>query len=455
MLSTQQPPPHQGHTTSPKQECGLSFARSGRDVLGLLNGSSGHRSALPNPEKFLRRPIRRDVKAVLQNQLNTSALNTALAFGPYQDLTTRVAVEQQNILFSPLGLASALALLCRISGPESRGQVLQALGVAANVSHNTVEAAIAALQHNLTLGEGQGEGGVQKGQSEAAAGAVATNNSDVNDGTGGRRGNEDGSHARGQLRVWTDLHVDGKPSLDFESFLSRLQHPGQAATNSFETLMEDLQDSDKLIVNSFVYFKGLQPFERRHTVPRSFQLNATTSVEIDMMFLDDSSEVMMLYDTNCSATVVRLAFTGRLASLLLLPKGEIQPLEDCLSDSRMSFWLSNLKPGRAEIRFPKFQLRKSYSLESILRDAGISSLYLNAANSSSERRKLKLEEARHEVMLEVEESGSGERGKWTDVPLDFSVPQRITFDRPFVFIIYDHETGLVLLVGRITDPTNV
>ncbi len=64
-----------------------------------------------------------------------------------------------------------------------------------------------------------------------------------------------------------------------------------------------------------------------------------------MMFKDDSSEVMMLYDTNCSATVVRLAQSERLVSLLLLPKAELQPLEDCLSDSRMSFWLSNLKPG--------------------------------------------------------------------------------------------------------------
>ena len=64
-----------------------------------------------------------------------------------------------------------------------------------------------------------------------------------------------------------------------------------------------------------------------------------------MMYRDDTSEVMMLYDTNCSATVVRMAFSERLASLLLLPKGELQPLEDCLSDSRMSFWVSNLKPG--------------------------------------------------------------------------------------------------------------
>lgn len=90
---------------------------------------------------------------------------------------------------------------------------------------------------------------------------------------------------------------------------------------------------------------GLLPFERRHTVSRSFQLSPTSSVEVAMMFRDDSSDVMMVYDTNCSATVVRLAQSQRLASLLLLPKAELRPLEDCLSHSRMNFWLSNLKPG--------------------------------------------------------------------------------------------------------------
>lgn len=64
-----------------------------------------------------------------------------------------------------------------------------------------------------------------------------------------------------------------------------------------------------------------------------------------MMFKDDSSEVRMLYDTNCSATVVQPAQAERLAWLLLLPKAELRSLEDCLSERRLRFWLSNLKPG--------------------------------------------------------------------------------------------------------------
>ncbi len=57
-------------------------------------------------------------------------------------------------------------------------------------------------------------------------------------------------------------------------------------------------------------------------------------------------------------------------------------------------------------------------------------------------------------MLEVEETNSEDGGR-TDIMLDFSVPPRIAFDRPFMLIIYDNLTGLVLLIGRIIDPTDV
>ncbi|XP_022066034.2 alpha-1-antiproteinase 2-like [Acanthochromis polyacanthus] len=378
--------------------------------------------------------------------LNTSALNAALAFEPYRDLATRTAADpgaqqqqQQNILFSPLGLASALALLCRVSGSESRSQALEALGLAANATQQSVEATVSALT-DLQLGLQQ-EGG---GASDAGIGGAGED-------AGDRAG--DGAEDGARLKVWSSLHVDGKPSTDFKSFLLSGHH---VFNMSYETLMKDFQGSNKLILNNYVYFKGLHPFQRRHTVLRSFQLNATTTVEVPMMFMDDSSEVMMLYDTNCSATVVRLPGSDRPASLLLLPKAEVQPLEDCLSDGRMSFWLSNLKPGRAEIRLPKFQLRKSYSLERLLRNAGVSSVFSRSADFSgiSQKKTLELIKAPHEVLLEVEETKS-ENGARPDIMLDFSVPPRITFDRPFMLIIYDDLTGLILLIGRIIDPTKV
>lgn len=146
-------------------------------VLALLTGSTADGSVLPKTEKRFTGPLRKEQEVIRRQQLNTSALNTALAFEPYHDLATRTTAEpgvqqpqQRNILFSPLGLASALALLSRVSGSESRSQALEALGLAANSTEQSVEATISALTHllhNLTLQEGGVGGGVQRAESEA------------------------------------------------------------------------------------------------------------------------------------------------------------------------------------------------------------------------------------------------------------------------------------------------
>lgn len=54
----------------------------------------------------------------------------------------------------------------------------------------------------------------------------------------------------------------------------------------------------------------------------------------------------------------------------------------------------------------------------------------------------------------MEETRLEDRGHH-DVPLDFSVPPRITFNRPFMLVIYDNLTRLIVLMGRIINPTNI
>lgn len=63
-------------------------------------------------------------------------------------------------------------------------------------------------------------------------------------------------------------------------------------------------------------------------------------------------------------------------------------------------------------------------------------------------------QAPHEVMPEVEQTKSEDGGR-PDITLDFSVAPTITFNRPFMLIIYDDLMGLVQLKGRIIDHTDV
>ncbi|XP_035278885.1 serpin A3-3-like [Anguilla anguilla] len=196
-----------------------------------------------------------------------------------------------------------------------------------------------------------------------------------------------------------------------------------------------------------------KPFVRRHTVNWWFRVNGPLAVEVPMMFRDDTEVLKMLYDTNCSFTVVRLPYAGPLAMLLLLPRGEMGQLclHICLSVTRMKFWLTNLKPGRAEIRLPKFVLRRLYPLQSILKPTAVQTLFTDLVDLSGffPNRKLGLQ-AMHEAILEVDETESESQGGKSAM-LDFSEPQSIIFDHPFMLLIYHEPTGTILLIGKLTN----
>lgn len=191
-------------------------------VLCLAHGTFG-----PGAQTESTRPPPEEAS----QHLNTSALNTLLAFEPYQDLASRGSAEQQpNILFSPLGLASAVALLTRVSAPHSRSQALLVqLGLAADSTQQSVEDTVSALTnllHNLTMPEEEGGGG--------------------NVGVGGDGDSGDATEAGSQLRVWSGLQ-GARSQSDYQTFLSGSHQEGSSV---------DLESSDKLRLYSYAYFKG-------------------------------------------------------------------------------------------------------------------------------------------------------------------------------------------------------
>lgn len=155
--------------------------------------------------------------------LNISALNERLAFQPYR--ASAEARGASNVLFSPLGLGSAVLLLSQVTGPRALEVLGDSPGDAASAVNN--------LLHNLTFPEGRGGGG------PGGAGA----------GEGGG-----GSDPGNPLKVWSGLHADGRAP-DFPSFLSGTR--GSPGFNDvFEVSREDLESSDTLELNTYAYFKG-------------------------------------------------------------------------------------------------------------------------------------------------------------------------------------------------------
>ncbi|XP_062406080.1 serine protease inhibitor A3N-like [Sardina pilchardus] len=345
-----------------------------------------------------------------------SLLTGDLTFSLYAELA-RQRPRDENLLLSPLGVWSALLELARACGElsltPSRAEILAALGLQ-NRTGEDAERTLRALDDLATAL-------VTEGQDEP------------------------------QLSVQTSLQLNGKrlslsPAQANQSSGVGQKNTPENKSGNAQLLQLSSKTTGKLTLLNKVQMTGKwrQPFDSRRTLSWRFCTNSSGSVEVAMMYRDDTAEQKMLYDTNCSAVVVQLRYAGRLSALLLLPRGDIQRLEECLSITKMKFWLSNLKPGRAEIRLPKFALRRSYTLDEALKTSGIKEVF--------SQKSLQPFQALHDVELVVNESRTEDRGR-SDTAIDLSEPHRIIFDRPFMLIVYDEITGAIVMMGKIIDPT--
>ncbi|MCK4580012.1 MAG: serpin family protein, partial [Dehalococcoidia bacterium] len=58
----------------------------------------------------------------------------------------------------------------------------------------------------------------------------------------------------------------------------------------------------------------------------------------------------------------------------------------------------------------------------------------------------------HTAYVSVNEEGT-EAAAATGVSMVLSLPSVMTIDHPFIFLIRDIETGTILFIGRVVDPT--
>jgi serpin B len=108
---------------------------------------------------------------------------------------------------------------------------------------------------------------------------------------------------------------------------------------------------------------------------------------------------------------------------------------------------------------PKFRMETSFGLNDALADLGMKAAFDPATADFSGMdgtRDLYITDVIHKAFVEVDESGTEAAAATavivgtTSVPAD---PIKVTIDRPFLFLIRDIETGTVLFLGRVMDPS--
>lgn len=220
-----------------------------------------------------------------------------------------------------------------------------------------------------------------------------------------------------------------------------------------------VEPSARLVLSSAALFKGVwaSPFSEDSTSQAPFQTAAGKSVTVPMM----AKTGPFRYLGEQAFQILEMDYAGKDVSMVvILPKSHngLPDLEKELTLENFNDWLSRLVEKQVSIYFPMFTLNSGLMLADALKALGMSDAFsLPPADFSGidGKKDLAIDQVVHKAVIGVNERGSqppAQMGEPTEEAASFPETE-FAADHPFVFVIRDKQTGSILLMGRVVNPS--
>ncbi len=373
--------------------------------------------------------------------------NSALAFDLYDVLR---AQGSGNLFYSPYSISLALAMTYAGARGETEQQMVEVL----HFTLPQTQLHPAFNQLDLLLAQ-RGEGARGKGRDGFRLNVVNA--------IWGQRGYE---FLPEFLDVLAQNYGAGLRVLDFASDPEASRKVINTwVSDQTEERIEDLiprnviDEMTRLVLTNAIYFNAAwaEPFEADQTQDGVFNTLEGTQVTVPMM----QQTTSLGYAGGEGYQVVALPYDGHeLEMLILLPDvGTFEAFEQSLDAARVEAMLETLAFRQVALTMPKFDVESSFSLAEVLKSLGMPDAFSMAADFSGMdgTYELFIQDVVHKAFVTVDEEGTeaaaatavivGLKGMMPEEPVE------VTVDRPFVFLIRDIQTGTVLFVGRVVNPS--
>lgn len=213
----------------------------------------------------------------------------------------------------------------------------------------------------------------------------------------------------------------------------------------------------RLVLTNAIYFNAAwqYPFSEDMTEDGPFYLLNEGEVTVPMM----RQMELFGYAEGDRYQAIELPYDGQeLSMVLLLPQtGQFEGFEGSLDAQRVDAIVKDLEFRRVTLTMPKFKFESDFSLKDALIALGMPVAFSGGADFSGMTgyRDLFISDVIHKAFVSVDEAGT-EAAAATAVVMVAAMPPEtveVTVDRPFVFLIRDIQTGTILFVGRIVNPS--
>ncbi|PUZ37996.1 hypothetical protein GQ55_9G161700 [Panicum hallii var. hallii] len=363
--------------------------------------------------------------------------------------------SSSNTVFSPLSLHVALSLLAAGAGGATRDQLIAALGGGDGPDAADSLHALAEKVAQLVLADGSEAGGprvafgnaifvdaslkLKPAFEKVAMGKYKAETQSVDF-------QKKAAQVAGQVNSWVEKVTSG--------LIKELLPPGS------------VDGTTRLVLGNALYFKGAwtEKFDASKTRDSEFHLLDGSSVQAPFMSSTDDQYIASYGDFK----VLKLPYqqggdTRQFSMYIILPELQdgLWSLAEKLSSAPE--FLEKHTPRRTipvgQFKVPKFKISFGFEASELLRGLGLH-LPLSAEADLSELvdlpmgQNLCVSSIFHKSFVEVNEEGT-EAAAASAVKIvlcSYTMPVDFVADHPFLFLIREDTTGVVLFVGHVVNP---
>ncbi len=232
----------------------------------------------------------------------------------------------------------------------------------------------------------------------------------------------------------------------------------QQTKGKISKIIGETNSNTVIILVNAIYFKSgwKKPFEKSNTKPKQFILDDGTKIQHPAM---TQSGFYRYLDTPQFQAIKIPYRSTRFSMDIFLPKStsNLTDFQRQLTAKNWQVWSDKFVKREGLIQIPKFKIEYRIDLIETLKNMGMQIAFDSAAdfrNLSAER--VLITEVIHKTFVDVNEQGTEAAavtlvniGRGLGSPEDF----QMIVDRPFFFAISDQQTGTILFMGAIKNPS--
>jgi len=222
-----------------------------------------------------------------------------------------------------------------------------------------------------------------------------------------------------------------------------------------------LSPATRLVLTNAIYFKAnwSNQFDAEDTRDGKFKLSSGQDVDAKLMHKTSNYN----YGETGDIQILEMDYLDNdLSMIIILPKDDkLNKVENDFSKDKLKDWKNDMETEKVRVTLPKFKFETKYFMAKDLKEMGMPTAfkYPDADfTGMSLTDELYIDEVIHQTFVEVAEYGT-EAAAATAVIMRLGSaspteePKIFTADHPFIFIIQQKDTGNILFMGRMSNPS--